>query len=95
MPLLINNNKEVKPMKTDRLTKVLLGIIIILLLFNLVNSFFPSKPALAISGNEEKGRYQISAWGAQGTSAAIHSGYYILDTATGGVVASKMDVHKR
>ena len=97
MPVLINNdiNKEVKPMKTDRFTKVLLGIIAVLLFINLMNSFFSSKPALALSGSDDKGRYQISAWGTEAMSAAVHSGYYVLDTATGQVVASKMDVHSR
>ena len=80
-------------MKTDRITKVLLGIIAVLLLINLVNSFSSSKPALATSGGEEKGRYQISAWGVQPQNAEPRSGYYVLDTATGEVVASKMQVH--
>jgi hypothetical protein len=82
-------------MKTDRITKILLGIVSTLLLLNLLNGFLSSKPALAVSEDEKKGRYQISAWGTESTSAAVHSGYYILDTATGEVVASKMDVHKR
>jgi hypothetical protein len=80
-------------MKADRLTKVLLGIIAILLLINLVNSFSSSRPALAISGGQEKGRYQISAWGVQPQNTDPRSGYYVLDTATGEVVASKMEVH--
>jgi hypothetical protein len=79
-------------MKTDRITKVLLGIVSILLLLNLMNSFLSSKPALAIPGGEEKGRYQISAWAVQAEAAKVHSGYYILDTATGKVVASKAEV---
>jgi hypothetical protein len=82
-------------MKTDRVTKVLLGIVSILLLLNLLNSFLSSKSALAISEDEKKGRYQISAWATEAESAAVHSGYYILDTATGEVAASKMDVHQR
>ena len=82
-------------MKTDRITKVLLGIISILLLLNLLNSALSSKSALAVSEDEKKGRYQISAWGTEANSAAVHSGYYILDTATGEVVASKMEVHMR
>ena len=82
-------------MKTDQLTKVLLGFIAVLLFLNLMNSFFSSKPALAVSGSQDRGRYQISAWGTEAVSAAVHSGYYVLDTATGQVVASKMDVHKR
>ena len=82
-------------MKTDQITKVLLGIVSVLLLLNLLNSVLSSKSALAVSEDEKKGRYQISAWGSEGNSAAVHSGYYILDTATGEVVASKMDVHKR
>jgi hypothetical protein len=78
-------------MKTDRITKILLGIVSILLLLNLLNIALSSKPAMAVSGGEEKGRYQISAWGTESTSAAVHSGYYILDTATGKVVASKAE----
>jgi hypothetical protein len=89
------NKRGINTMKTDRLTKALLGIIAILLLFNLMNSFFSSKPALAVSGREDKGRYQISAWGVQPQNAEPRSGYYVLDTATGEVVASKMDVHQR
>jgi hypothetical protein len=91
----LNIHKEVKQMKTDRITKVLLGIIAILLFINLGNSFFSSKSALAVSENQDKGRYQISAWGVKSESAAVHSGYYVLDTATGQVVASKMEVHSR
>lgn len=82
-------------MKTNRIIKVFLGIVSMLLLLNLLNSVFSSKSALAVSEDEKKGRYQISAWGTEAESAAVHSGYYILDTATGEVVASKMDVHKR
>jgi hypothetical protein len=80
-------------MKVDQLTKVLLGVITVLLLINLVNSFFSSKGALAVSGSEEKGRYQISAWGVQPPNTEPRSGYYVLDTATGEVVASKMELH--
>jgi len=72
-------------MKTDRITKVLLGIVSILLLMNLLNSFLSAKSALAVSEDEKKGRYQISAWGTESESAAV----------PGEVVASKMDVHKR
>ena len=80
-------------MKTDRITKVLLGIVSILLLLNVLNNVFSSKPALAVSEDENKGRYQISAWGVQPQNAEPRSGYYVLDTATGRVVASKTEVH--
>jgi hypothetical protein len=80
-------------MKNDRLTKVLLGIIAVALIFNFLNSLLSSKPALAISENENKGRYQISAWGVQTQGAEPRSGYYVLDTATGMVVASKTEAH--
>ena len=79
-------------MKIDRITKVLLGIVSILLLLNLLNSVLSSKPALAISGDEEKGRYQISAWAAQSEGSLVHSGYYVLDTASGKIVGSKAEV---
>jgi hypothetical protein len=80
-------------MKIDRSTKILLGIVSILLLLNLVNSFLSSKSALAVSGSEEKGRYQIAAWGVQPQNSEPRSGYYVLDTATGMLVASKTEVH--
>jgi hypothetical protein len=76
-------------MKADRLTKVVLWMAAILLFLNLAHSFLSSKPALATTGNEEIGRYMIAAWGSQGAQAtASHTGYYILDTVTGKVVAS-------
>jgi hypothetical protein len=80
-------------MKNDRLTKVLLGIIAVLLVFNFLNTLLSSKPALAISENENRGRYQISSWGVQAQGAEPQSGYYVLDTATGMVVTSKTEVH--
>ena len=80
-------------MKADQLTKILLGAIAVLLFISLVNSFLSSKPALAVSGSAQTGRYQISAWAVQPQNAEPRSGYYVLDTATGTVVASKMEVH--
>lgn len=81
-------------MRVDRITKVLLGFIVVLLLINLVNSLFSSRPALATPGNEQKIRYMISAWAVQPQNADPRSGYYVLDTATGMVVASKMEIHR-
>jgi hypothetical protein len=80
-------------MRTDRLTKILLAMIVILLFIHLMNNFFSSKPALAVSETGDKGRYQISAWAVQPQNVEPRSGYYVLDTATGMVVASKMDTH--
>jgi len=78
-------------MKTNRIIKVFLGIVSMLLLLNLLNGFFSSKSALAVSEDEKKERYQISAWAAQSEGSLVHSGYYVLDTATGKVVASKAE----
>jgi len=80
-------------MKADQLIKILLGAIAVLLFISLVNSFLSSKPALAVPSSAQAGRYQISAWSVQPQNAEPRSGYYILDTATGTVVASKMEVH--
>ncbi len=80
-------------MKADRLTKVLLGIVAILLAINFVSGLISSKQALATSGSESKGRYQISAWGVQPQNAEPRSGYYVVDTTTGIVVASKVEAH--
>ncbi len=77
-------------MKADWLIKALLCIIALLLFLDLAHSLFTSRPAMAVSGNGEIGRYQIGAWATQGAGAvASHTGYYILDTTTGKVVASK------
>ncbi len=80
-------------MKIDPFTKIFLMVIAVLLFINLVNTFFSSKSALATSDNEARGRYQISAWGAQPQGGEARSGYYVLDTSTGAVVASKTEVH--
>ncbi len=81
-------------MKTDRFVKALLGIILVLLFLNLLSHFVPLKPALATSESEQKGRYQIAAWGGLSQNADPRSGYYVVDTATGLVVASKTEVHR-
>ena len=85
------NKKGGRLMKTNRITKVFLGIVSILLLISLLTSVLSSKPALAVSEDEKKGRYQISAWAAQSEGSVVHSGYYVLDTATGKVVASRAE----
>ena len=80
-------------MKTDQLTKIFLGVIAVLLFVSLMNSLLSSTPALAVPSSTQAGRYQISAWAVQPQNAEPRSGYYVLDTATGTVVASKMEVH--
>jgi hypothetical protein len=80
-------------MKVDRLTKLLLGVIAVLLFMILMRSMFVSQPALAVRENEAIGRYQIAAWGAQLAEGYLHEGYYVLDTATGQVVGMKGQVH--
>ena len=93
--LFTNEAKGGNKMKADRLIKILLCIIALLLFLNLAHSLFTSRPAMAVSGNGEIGRYQIGAWATQGTGAvASHTGYYILDTATGKVVASKSEEYR-
>ncbi|GBE02389.1 hypothetical protein BMS3Bbin06_00989 [bacterium BMS3Bbin06] len=79
-------------MKADILTKVLLIIGAVLLAANLVSGMLSSTPASAEQGSEI-GRYQISAWSARASVYTHHSGYYIVDTTTGKVVASKSEVH--
>ncbi len=78
-------------MKPDTFTKIMLVVIAILLAANLLGGFFSTKPAVADKG--DVGRYQIAAWAAQSGSYAHHSGYYIVDTVTGKVVASKAEIH--
>ncbi len=78
-------------MKTDSFTKVLLVVTAILLAANIFGGVFSAKTAVAQKG--DIGRYQISAWSAQSGSYTHHSGYYIIDTVTGKVIASKSEVH--
>jgi hypothetical protein len=80
-------------MHRDILNKLLLGIIVLLLLLNFVQGLVSTKNAAADKGDTETGRYQISAWAAQTSVGYHHSGYYIVDTATGKVVDSKAEVH--
>jgi len=82
-------------MKVDRFTKTVLCVIATLLFLNLVHGLFTSKPVLAARGNEDIGRYQISAWAAQAGATVHHSGYYVLDTTSGKVVAREAEVHTR
>ncbi len=80
-------------MKIDQLTKILLGLIAVFLFVSLINSFFASKAAFAVPSSTHVGRYQIAAWAIQPQNAEPRSGYYVLDTMTGAVVATKMEVH--
>jgi hypothetical protein len=81
-------------MRVDRITKVLLGLVIALLLVNLLSSLFSSRPALATPGDDQKIRYMIAAWAVEPQGTDPRSGYYVLDTFTGRVVTSKIDIHR-
>ncbi len=52
-------------MDTDRFTKILLCIVTIMLLVNFLYGIFETRPAGAVRGNEDIGRYQITSWAAQ------------------------------
>jgi len=80
-------------MDTDRFTKILLCIVAVMLFINFLYGVFEIRPAGAVKGNEDIGRYQISSWAAQAGAYTHHNGYYIIDTATGKVVDSKSEVH--
>ncbi len=83
----------VNKMTTDIFNKLFLIIITLLLLMNFLQGIVSTNNAIAENGNEKAGRYQISAWAAQIATGYHHSGYYVLDTATGKVVESKSEVH--
>jgi len=78
-------------MEKDIFKKVMLSIIAILLLLN----FLQGGVTLSAEAdkNNETGRYQISAWAAQIATGYHHSGYYIVDTATGKVIENKSETH--
>jgi hypothetical protein len=80
-------------MKVDVFTKAMLVLIAVLLFFDLLSGFPVSKAAIA-GQSSGVGRYQISAWSVSvGPIGGHHSGYYVLDTETGKVVASHEDIH--
>lgn len=79
-------------MKIDLFTKVLLSLIVVLLALNLVSNF-NTKPAMALPENSQTGRYQISSWAASIGTYGHHSGYYVVDTATGKIFDSHEEAH--
>jgi hypothetical protein len=85
--------EEDNAMKIDLLTKIVLGVIAVVLALNFSHRLFIARPALAINDDVGKGRYQISAWAAQSQGNVYHSGYYVLDTLTGKVVDKAADEH--
>jgi hypothetical protein len=89
----ITIEKETSAMKVDSLTKLLLGLIAVLLFMNLMHGMFVSQPASAARDNEAIGRYQIATWAAQLAEGYLHEGYYILDTVTGKVVGMRGQDH--
>lgn len=80
-------------MRVDGFTKLLLGLIAVLLFMNLMHSVFVSQPALAVPENQAVGRYQVAAWGAQLAEGYVREGYYVLDTVTGKVMGMGGQVH--
>jgi hypothetical protein len=86
------NLEEVK-MKIDFFTKVILSAIAVLLLLNLLSGFFASRTAFAQKEENQKGRYEISAWASPIGTYGHHSCYYIIDTTTGKVTDSHEDIH--
>jgi hypothetical protein len=84
-------------MQIDHSIKIVLWIIAGLLFLNLVNGFVASKDASVQAAGEagNAGRYQISAWAAQSAPTSNSFGYYIIDTTTGQVTDSKMQVQGR
>ncbi len=80
-------------MKTDLFTKVMLSVIAALLFLNLISGAFSSPPATAEQTASNINRYQISAWASSIGTYGHHSGYYVVDTATGKVVDKHEDIH--
>jgi hypothetical protein len=82
-------------MKTDAFAKVVLVVIALMLTLNLLQKAISPRHAAAQRPQHQTGRYQISAWAAQTGPGFHHSGYYVLDTATGEVKSSKAETHIR
>lgn len=80
-------------MKTDLFTKVVLSAIAVLLCLNLISGLFSIRPATAGPQADPVNRYQISAWASSIGTYGHHSGYYVIDTATGKLVDKHEDIH--
>jgi hypothetical protein len=80
-------------MKTDLFTKVVLSAIAALLFMNLISGLFSIRPATAEPQAERVNRYQVSAWASSIGTFGHHSGYYVIDTATGKLFDKHEEVH--
>jgi|COG998Drversion2_1049125.scaffolds.fasta_scaffold1158772_1 cobalamin biosynthesis protein CobD/CbiB len=80
-------------MKKDKVHKLLLSIVVLLLLLNFMQGIFSDNTAEAQKESQAVGRYQISAWAAYSGVRLHHTGYYVVDSVTGKVVESKSEVH--
>jgi hypothetical protein len=82
-------------MKIDRWSKAALWVIALMLVLIFAHRVLIARPAQAVGTADQVGRYQISSWSAYTGGITFHSGYYIVDTVTGQVVAKQMDAHRR
>lgn len=77
-------------MQKNFMTACALWAIAVLLFLNLASAFF--KPSDAGAQHEGAiGRYEISAWALPSRGAIHLAGYYVVDTATGKVVARETE----
>jgi hypothetical protein len=73
-------------MKKNLFTACGLWAIAILLFMNFLTAFF--QPGNVFAQKEDAiGRYQISAWASPSKGSIQFSGYYVIDTTTGKMVA--------
>ncbi len=61
--------------------------------FVLGATLFGLSGAVADRGDGRTGRYQIASWSSFSGARTHHSGYYVLDTVTGKVVARDHEAH--
>jgi len=74
-------------MKKNIVTVCGLWAVAILLVLNLVTAFFQPGNVFAQKETDVVGRYEISAWASPSKGSIQFAGYYVLDTATGKMVA--------
>lgn len=80
-------------MTSSRIAKGTLIVLIVLLSLSLASNIITAKSAMAEKGQDQIGRYQVSAWASYSGSRVHHSGYYVVDTVTGKIVEKGHEIH--
>lgn len=68
-------------------------VVFVIALVSAVTAISLQPHQVLASSQDQIGRYQISSWAAYAGEKVHHSGYFVLDTATGKVVDRGHEIH--